>query len=121
SLQCSLTGKWLNDLGSTMRISPPDDAGAFSGSYLTKVSISNQTIVKSPLWGAQHKRDQPTFGFVVLWNFTATTTTFVGQCFVDEKGVETLETLWLLRKEVPKHGDDWWGTLVGKNVFKRIK
>ncbi|KAL8164767.1 UNVERIFIED_CONTAM: hypothetical protein K2H54_004321 [Gekko kuhli] len=122
--KCSLSGLWENDLGSRMRISPPDDAGAFSGSYLTAVTSSGQPIKESPLYGAQHHPDekaQPTLGFVVRWTFSGSTTAFVGQCFVDNEGVETLETLWLLRKEVPTHGNDWMATLVGKNVFTRVK
>lgn len=41
----------------------------------------------------------------------ASTTAFVGQCFVDEAGAETLETTWLLRKEVPSRDLDWQATL----------
>ncbi|XP_077202770.1 avidin-like [Paroedura picta] len=121
---CTLAGMWVNDLGSRMVISPANEAGAFSGSYLTAVTASNEAIVESPLLGAQHhpdQRAQPTFSFLVLWKFTATTTAFVGQCFVDEAGDETLETLWLLRKEAPTRGQDWQSTLVGKNVFTRVK
>ncbi|KAL8204153.1 UNVERIFIED_CONTAM: hypothetical protein K2H54_068373 [Gekko kuhli] len=122
--KCVLSGLWVNELGSRMVISPPDGAGAFSGSYLTAVTASNEAIVQSPLHGAQHhpdQRAQPTFAFTVRWKFTTSTTAFVGQCFLDEAGEETLETLWLLRKEVPTRGEDWQSTLVGKNVFTRIK
>ncbi|KAL8164768.1 UNVERIFIED_CONTAM: hypothetical protein K2H54_009414 [Gekko kuhli] len=119
--KCSLSGLWENELDSWLRISPLDDAGAFWGSYLTAVTLSDQPSEESPLYGAQHQRAQPTFAFVVHWKFSASTTAFVGQCFVDKKGVEKLETFWLLRKEVPMHDDDWKATLIGKHVFKRIK
>lgn len=38
------------------------------------------------------------------------TTAFVGQCFVDHRGKETLETTWLLREEVPSRKDTWKAT-----------
>ncbi|CAM4557649.1 unnamed protein product, partial [Caretta caretta] len=47
------------------------------------------------------------------------TTVFVGQCFVDDKGKETLKTMWLLREEVGSPGDGWRATRVGTNVFTR--
>ncbi|XP_060119513.1 avidin-like [Heteronotia binoei] len=122
--KCSLAGMWVNELGSRMVLSAPDDGGAFSGSYLSAVTASNAAITESPVLGVQHQPDQsaqPTFSFVVLWRFTASTAAFVGQCFVDEEGAETLETLWLLRQEVPARGQDWQATRVGKNVFTRIK
>lgn len=37
-------------------------------------------------------------------------TVFVGQCFVDDKGKETLKTMWLLREEVSSPGADWKAT-----------
>ncbi|XP_054843265.1 avidin-like [Eublepharis macularius] len=122
--KCTIAGTWVNDLGSRVVFSAADNSGAFSGSYLTAVSASDNAIQESPLHGVQHdpgRRAQPTLGFVVHWTFSASTTAFAGQCFVDAAGEETLETLWLLREEVPSRADDWKATRVGRNVFTRVK
>ncbi|XP_053264075.1 avidin-like [Podarcis raffonei] len=123
--KCNLAGTWVNDLGSKMVIGTTNEDGQFSGSYLTAVSaVTDATIQESPLHGRQHhtnRRAQPTFGLTVSWSFSDSTTVFVGQCFVDEKGEETLETTWLLREEVATHADDWKANRVGKNVFVRVK
>nr|XP_020656385.1 synaptopodin 2-like protein [Pogona vitticeps] len=124
-VQCRLTGTWVNDLGSKMVISEVDNGGQFKGSYLTAVSsVENAVIRESPLHGIQHhpsRRAQPTFGLTVHWDFSESVTVFAGQCFVNEKGEETLETMWLLRSEEKTHADDWKATRVGRNVFLRIK
>lgn len=38
------------------------------------------------------------------------TTAFVGQCFVDAGGKETLTTMWLLREAVGSLEEDWKAT-----------
>ncbi|XP_061463323.1 uncharacterized protein LOC133375596 [Rhineura floridana] len=94
------------------------------GSYLTAVSASANAIRGSPLQGGQHLASdgaQPTFGFTVHWTFSDSTTAFVGQCFLDEKGAETLETMWLLREQVATQAQGWKATRVGSNVFIRVK
>ncbi|KAL8204154.1 UNVERIFIED_CONTAM: hypothetical protein K2H54_068375 [Gekko kuhli] len=120
--QAPLTGTWENDLGSRMVIRPPDDAGAFTGTYYTAVAASEKPIRESPLYGALHLEDQPepTFGFTVKWTFSDSTAVFVGQRFVDAKGKEALETTWMLREQVDSRQDDWKATRVGKNVFRRV-
>ncbi|KYO29723.1 avidin-like isoform C [Alligator mississippiensis] len=121
--QCSLLGLWQNDLGSEMNISAGNNAGKFFGTYLTKVSATHKPIAVSPLRGSQQMGNvkQPTFGFTVTWSFTDSTTVFVGQCFVDDKGKETLQTMWLLRKKVDSIEDNWQATLVGTNNFTRLQ
>ncbi|OXB53596.1 hypothetical protein ASZ78_012229 [Callipepla squamata] len=123
--KCELQGLWRNELGSNMTISALDVSGTFSGSYQTAVATTNKQILVSPLQGAQQppgtKGQQPTFGFTVQWQFADSTTVFVGQCFVDRRGKETLEMAWLLREEVPSRKDTWKAVRVGTNVFTRIK
>ncbi|NXL09358.1 AVID protein, partial [Mesembrinibis cayennensis] len=111
--QCDLQGLWRNELGSNMTLSALDAVGTFSGSYHTAVAATNKKILVSPLQGAQqHPSDKghPTFGFTVQWQFADSTTAFVGQCFVDRHGKEMLDTVWLLREEVPSHRDAWKAT-----------
>ncbi|XP_074922897.1 avidin-like isoform X3 [Chelonoidis abingdonii] len=123
--KCDLSGLWRNELDSLMEIDKVNDAGEFSGKYLTAVTATSNCIRSSPLKGAQHdttQRSQPTFGFTVNWEkFSNSMSVFVGQCFVDDQGEETLQTMWLLRQEVGSPGADWKATRVGTNVFTRIK
>ncbi|NXG61993.1 AVID protein, partial [Hemiprocne comata] len=102
SPQCNLHGFWRNELGSNMTLSTLDVAGMFSDSYHTAVAATNQQILVSPLQGAQQHpgtKGQPTFGWKpplwAMWQGDSTTA-FVGQCFMDYHGMETLQTTWLL-------------------------
>ncbi|NXQ51425.1 AVID protein, partial [Catharus fuscescens] len=51
-LQCSLSGNWVNDLGSNMTIEAVNGDGNFGGSYHTAVSASPNEIKVSPLQGS---------------------------------------------------------------------
>ncbi|CAM4557607.1 unnamed protein product [Caretta caretta] len=111
--KCILTGDWQNDLGSNMTISAVNGAGQFSGLYCTAVSDTEKPILVSPLNGSQHvdNLEQPTFGFTVKWSFSDSTTVFVGQCFTDDHGKETLQTMWLLRDKAKSMDDNWNATM----------
>ncbi|XP_067171970.1 avidin-like [Apteryx mantelli] len=118
--KCVLTGFWINDLGSNMTVSALNSRGEFSGSYYTAVSATTKEIRVSSLQGFQHfNKQQSTFGFIVNWSFSESTTVFTGQCFVDKDGKEILKTMWLLREKVSSLHDDWKATRVGVNVFTR--
>ncbi|XP_072216173.1 avidin-related protein 4/5-like [Excalfactoria chinensis] len=120
--QCLLTGKWINDLGSSMTIERVNYNGEFIGTYLTAVADKPEHITKSPLVGFQNMTVcQPTFGFTVEWNFIESTSVFTGQCFMDWNGNEVLRTMWLLRSHADKIGDDWNATRVGYNIFTRLQ
>ncbi|NXB63415.1 AVID protein, partial [Struthidea cinerea] len=124
SRKCHLQGLWRNELGSNMTIVATNTAGTFSGSYHTAVAATNKQILVSPLQGVQQHpsaKRHSTFGFTVQWQFSDSTTAFVGQCFVDHRGKETLETMWLLREEVLSRKDTWKATRVGTSIFTRIK
>ncbi|NWX16650.1 AVID protein, partial [Aegotheles bennettii] len=112
-LQCVLTGRWVNDLGSNMTIGDVNGKGEFTGVYRTAVTATNNEIKLSPLQGSQHdtnQQNQPAFGFTVNWSFSDSVTVFTGQCFVDEHGREVLKTMWLLRSHVDDIKDDWKAT-----------
>ncbi|NXS00010.1 AVID protein, partial [Oxylabes madagascariensis] len=72
--KCSLTGRWVNDLGSNMTITTVNANGVFAGSYHTAVTATSNEIKVSPLQGSQQKgpnqKGQPTFGFTVNWSFS---------------------------------------------------
>ncbi|NXG75876.1 AVID protein, partial [Baryphthengus martii] len=112
-LQCTLSGKWINDLGSNMTIGAVNGKGDFAGSYHTAVKATPNEIQVSPLQGSQDRMNQngqPTFGFTVNWSFSDSVTVFTGQCFLDENGKEVLRTMWLLRSHVDNIKDDWKAT-----------
>ncbi|KAM7077846.1 avidin-like [Ciconia maguari] len=124
SPQCDLQGMWRNKLGSNVTLLALDMAGTFSGSYHTTVAATNKQILVSPLQGAQQHpgaKGQPTFSFTVQWQFTDSTTAFVGQCFMDHCRKEMLETMWLLWEKVPSCRDAWKATRVSTSVFTHIK
>ncbi|NWT07245.1 AVID protein, partial [Mionectes macconnelli] len=71
--RCKLTGHWVNDLGSTMKVSAVGEDGGFSGTYLTAVTATTNEIKESPLQGSlqrKNQKGQPTFGFTVNWSFS---------------------------------------------------
>ncbi|XP_069482883.1 avidin-like isoform X1 [Ambystoma mexicanum] len=115
--ECNLMGTWTNELGSNMTISSVNSVGIFSGVYTTAVSATNNTIVPSPLTGHVQKSDSPTLGFTVSWAFSASTTSWAGQCYQDPEGRKILATMWLLREEAE---DSWKGTRVGQDVFFHV-
>ncbi|XP_039946691.1 avidin-like [Hirundo rustica] len=121
--KCQLNGLWRNDQDSLMEISTLRDNGDFQGQYLTRVTLSGDCAQISPLRGAQQQLGEegwPTFAFTVRWDkFSNATTAFVGQCFVDAGGKETLSTMWLLREAAGSLEEDWKATRVGRNVFTR--
>uniref|UniRef100_A0A8C4KMZ6 Avidin n=1 Tax=Dromaius novaehollandiae TaxID=8790 RepID=A0A8C4KMZ6_DRONO len=124
ALQCVLSGSWRSDGGCRMVVSVLGQDGGFSGSYLPGAVASDPQIPASPLKGSQQDAGlvaQPTFSFAVHWQHRGSTTAFVGQCFVDEAGEESLHALWLLREEVASPTEDWKATRIGTSVFTRIK
>ncbi|NXS39245.1 AVID protein, partial [Balaeniceps rex] len=95
-LQCVLTGRWINNLGSNMTIAAMNRKGDFTRSYHMAVTASTNEIQVSLLQGSQHctnQKSQPTFVFTINWSFSDSVTIFTGQCFVDEEGKEVLKTM----------------------------
>ncbi|XP_014382696.1 avidin-like [Alligator sinensis] len=121
--KCQLSGLWQNELGSLMEIHERSKDRELTGRYLTGVTATSNCIHQVLLQGSWHgpaRRVLPTFGFIVTWEkFSNSTTAFVGQCFMDESGQETLRTTWLLWEEVESPKDDWKAIRVGTNVFTR--
>ncbi|NXE95876.1 AVID protein, partial [Menura novaehollandiae] len=113
--QCLLSGSWRSDTGSRMVMFPLGKDSRFSGSYLPGPAAGGSELLTSPLEGSQQDAElfpQPTFSFTVNWQLreTAQTTVFLGQCYVDTNGEETLHALWLLREVADSPTDDWKAT-----------
>ncbi|XP_014809388.1 PREDICTED: avidin-like [Calidris pugnax] len=126
--KCLLSGSWRSDTGCRMVVSVLGKDGSFSGSYLPGPATRDSEILTSPLEGSQQDArlvPQPTFSFTVHWQLrdseTARTTVFLGQCYVDTNGEETLHALWLLREAAESPEEDWKATRIGTSIFTRIK
>ncbi|NXT12748.1 AVID protein, partial [Prunella fulvescens] len=108
-------------LASNMTSLATNTAGSSSGSSQTAMAATNKQILVSPLRGIQQHpsaKRHPTFGFSVHLSpllclsqtLPHSTTAFVGQCFMDHCGKETLEPMWLLQEEVLSHKATWKAT-----------
>ncbi|NXY56083.1 AVID protein, partial [Callaeas wilsoni] len=111
--QCLLSGSWQSDTGCRMVVSTLDKR--FSGFYLPGPAAGDSELLTSPLEGSQQDIGlvpQPIFSFTVNWRLreTARTTVFLGQCYVDTNGEETLRALWLLREAADSPAEDWKAT-----------
>jgi hypothetical protein len=115
-----IKGEWFNELGSMMRI---DVHGAtITGKYQTAVGDADGLYdlvgrVSLP------EDDNRTIGFVVAWQNdkrkTDSITTWSGEVR-EVNGTQFITTTWLLTEETnPK--DDWKSTLVGKDLFTRVR
>uniref|UniRef100_A0A8C5X7M9 Avidin n=1 Tax=Malurus cyaneus samueli TaxID=2593467 RepID=A0A8C5X7M9_9PASS len=119
---------WGIDTGCRMVVSTLGKDSRFSGSYLPGPAAGNSELLTSPLEGSQQDTGlfpQPTFSFTVNWRLrdseTTRTTVFLGQCYVDTEGEETLHALWLLREAGDSPAEDWKATRIGTSIFTRIK
>ncbi|NXD05165.1 AVID protein, partial [Certhia familiaris] len=113
--QCLLSGSWRSDTSCRMVVTALDKDNRFSGFYLPGPAAGNSELLTSPLEGSQQDTGlvpQPIFSFTVKWQLreTARTTVFLGQCFVDSNGEETLHALWLLREAADSPAEDWKAT-----------
>ncbi|KAK1210924.1 AVID protein, partial [Pygoscelis papua] len=111
--QCLLSGSWRSDTGCRMVVSVLGKDGRFSGSYLPGPATGSSEILTSPLDGSQQDVGlvlQPTFSFTVRWRLRAQMTAFLGQCYVEANGEETLHALWLLREVADSPTEDWKAT-----------
>ncbi|NWI43271.1 AVID protein, partial [Picathartes gymnocephalus] len=110
--QCLLSGSWRSDTGCRMVVYTLDKDNRFSGFYLPGPAAGGSELLTSPLEGSQQDTGlvpQPIFSFTVNWLLreTARTTVFLGQCYVDTSGEETLHALWLLREGADSPAEDW--------------
>ncbi|XP_058680289.1 avidin-like isoform X1 [Ammospiza nelsoni] len=115
--KCLLSGSWRSDTSCQMVVSTLNKDNRFSGFYQPGPAAGYPELLTSPLEGSQQDTElvpQPTFSFTVNWKLqdseTAWTSVFLGQCYVDPKGEETLHALWLLREAADSPAEDWKGT-----------
>lgn len=109
----SLSGKWKNELESTVVFSSSKN-GLLTGWYTSAVGNVNHTQV-FPLLGYWDYTSQSSaiLGFTVSWNGTSLTT-WAGQAYEN-----ILYTQWLLVSPT-KLDYQWTSTRIGTNVFKKL-
>lgn len=113
-LATHLTGRWANQLGSSLELEA-DDAGHLSGRYWSTVGASGGP---HPLTGYFEQSAEPgcaVVGFVVGWRPAHSLTVWAGHY---EAINDHITATWLLTG-APAH-DDWGSTLVGHDVFRRL-
>ncbi|XP_015682979.1 avidin-related protein 1-like [Protobothrops mucrosquamatus] len=128
--KCSLTGRWSDEGGYSMKIHSVSDTGVFRGFFYFDTHMPY--IFSHPLLGIQHQGFLPTFSFTVLYNseisqfwlwngryLTGPIAVFVGHCRVDYDGKEQLRTTWLRREPPESKGKDWGAAWVGSSTFYR--
>jgi hypothetical protein len=116
----SLEGKWYNQLGSEMNLTIKN--GLVTGTYHTAVGDAKGIY---PLAGRSDITNDttPNIGFVVSWENeyanAESVTAWSGQ-FQIINNEEVITTFWLLTIETNPNLN-WRSTLVGRDVFKRVK
>lgn len=120
---CNLNGNWYNLLGSEMIVKQGDD-NIITGEFRTAVERETGTAGTSHsnvLGIGQLGDTNSTFAFFVIYRNGKSVAGWVGQCHLcGENKTETIESTWLLRKQIDKCGDNWKSTLYGENTFSHI-
>lgn len=108
----TLTGTWIDELGSLADVNSHTKSGWLSGTFASAVGAvrTPQPLVGSFERGVCH----PTFGFVVAWPGANSTTAWSGALVNG-----TLRTTWLLTVRNAASADEWQATHVGSSVFYR--
>lgn len=115
-----LTGKWYNELGSTMEIKAAKD-GMLTGWYNTKVGNAKRDYILTGRY--DHLEGRKSLGWTVTYtneycSKAKSTCSWSGQYQLDRASQPQILTTWLLTTETePK--DDWNSTRLGQNVFTR--
>lgn len=114
-----ISGLWYNELNSTMELRV--EGKRLSGWY---VSAVGQAAGRYELTGFQDVDDAtPTCGWIVAWKndrtYAPSVTAWCGQA-QDLGGEELIDTTWLLTRST-KVQEDWESTLLGKDLFRRMK
>lgn len=111
----SITGWWVNELGSEMRITVDAD-GRLSGEYRR---ASGALAGKAhPLLGhcQVSSRDEVPLAFVVDWPEAGSVTAWCGHYVAGP--TEEIRTTWLMASEA-RPAEEWRATAIGHDVFTR--
>jgi hypothetical protein len=103
------SGKWVNELKSTMVLQQNGDQ--LDGKYTSAKSLDG-SVASGALRGYV---DGDLISFVVHWDEFQSITAWVGQL---EKDGRTIETLWQMTKQVAL-GEEWASVNAGADTFTR--
>jgi len=116
-----LDGVWYNELGSTVTIQIAGNQ--ITGTYQTAVGDATGQYPIVGSFDSNPAPSGPSVGWVVAWanqsGSSNSVTTWCGQ-LQSINGSEVLTAMWLLTGETAPNSD-WQSTIVGKDVFTRIK
>ncbi len=115
----NISGVWYNELNSSMELKV--QGKEIRGWYISAVGKAAGPYDLIGYLDATD--DTPTVGWTVSWGneqkYTPAVTTWCGQAQVID-GKEEIDTTWLLTRST-KIRDDWESTMLGKDLFRRVK
>jgi Avidin family len=115
----SLSGEWVNELGSRMRLNA-DAKGALQGTYHTQVGSAEGVYPLVGSYDADGANGSQSLTFCVTWRNNElnshSATAWAGQLQHDDQG-DVIVTTWLLTRETDRI-DDWESTMVGQDVYR---
>ncbi|XP_006635407.2 avidin-like isoform X2 [Lepisosteus oculatus] len=118
---CNMTGVWVSDLGSVLKLAVLEDSelrGLLTSSVET-VKGAAGSMRQGNVQGILNRGPRPSFAFSVAWD-GGSTSSWVGQCFVQEDGRRVLKTLWMLRSFALSSVDNWKSTRMGEDTFYSV-
>ncbi|MCW7548159.1 MULTISPECIES: avidin/streptavidin family protein [Photorhabdus] len=129
SNNADISGKWVNELGSTIEIIQKDKKPFFTGKYTSAVSAeggSTTGIITGTICGNL-------IVFLVNWDEYAAITSWVGQIDINSPFIVTTEpttaknsfpekitTLWMMTSRPEDIKDEWASINSGTDTFHRI-
>jgi Avidin family len=117
----SLSGEWINELGSRMKLEADED-GHLGGTYHTQVGNAEGVYPLVGVYDADGAAGSQSLAFCVSWkndeSQQSLATAWAGQFQRDEEG-DVIRTTWLLTRETD-NPDDWESTNVGQDVYRRV-
>jgi len=121
-MEKAITGKWMNQLGSTMELVATND-GIINGNYFTKVgdAISWHRLIGQ--WCSTEEKGA-LISFTVCWTNKKpeckhSCTAWNGILYIkDNDELPFIYATWTLASDVP-FCDEWKSTLISKDTFKK--
>lgn len=115
----SLSGEWVNELGSRMKLEATD--GELAGTYHTQVGNAEGVYALTGAYDMDETAASQSLSFCVVWRNeelnSHSATAWAGQLQRDEYG-DVIFTTWLLTRETDRP-DDWESTNVGQDIYRR--
>ncbi|MCK3671262.1 avidin/streptavidin family protein [Photorhabdus noenieputensis] len=129
SNNADISGKWANELGSTIEIIQPNKSAFFTGKYTSAVSAGGDSTTGSITGNICGNL----IVFLVNWDEYAAITSWVGQIDINSPFIvttqpttaknsfpEKITTLWMMTSRPDDIKDQWASINSGTDTFHRI-